>query len=76
MNAEDDGYGKNDFNLYVIPGTEPNITRAACKGEGSGQFAFCSIASPKPGKWTLVLRRKSGTGMGQLVVTKITGNAP
>lgn len=74
MNAEDDGYGKNDFNLYVIPGPDPNIAKAVCKEDGSGQFGFCSIASPKPGKWTLMVRRKSGAGMGQLVVTRIIGN--
>jgi V8-like Glu-specific endopeptidase len=72
MNAEDSGYGANDFDLYVIQGTEPNIEKAVCKEDGSGQFAFCSIPAPKPGKWTILARRKSGTGMGQIVVTKVT----
>jgi hypothetical protein len=71
MNGEDDGSGKNDFDLYVIPGAQPDINRAACSEAGPGQFAFCEIVHPAPGPWTILVRRKQGEGLAQVAVTQI-----
>jgi hypothetical protein len=71
MNGEDDGSGKNDFDLYVIPGAQPNINKAVCAETGPGQFAFCEIARPDPGPWTIVVLRKTGEGRAQVTVTQV-----
>jgi hypothetical protein len=73
MNGEDDGSGKNDFDLYVVPGAQPNINKAVCSETGPGQFAFCEIARPKPGSWTIFVQRKKGEGLAQVTVTKVFG---
>jgi hypothetical protein len=71
MNGEDDGSGKNDFDLYVIPGAQPDINRVACSEAGPGQFAFCEVAHPEPGPWTIVVLRKKGEGLAQVTVTHV-----
>jgi V8-like Glu-specific endopeptidase len=75
MNGEDDGSGKNDFDLYLIPGAQPNINEAVCAEAGPGQFAFCEIARPEPGPWTIVVLRKKGEGLAQVTVTQVFSRA-
>jgi hypothetical protein len=75
MNAEDNGQGSNDFDLYLVPGRDANLTRAVCKENGTGQFAFCTVSSPRPGPWTIVTRRKIGVGAGQIVITRIPSDS-
>ena len=69
MNGEDDGKGKNDFDLLLFSG--PTRTNAACEQSGSGQFAFCQIEHPQSGLWSISLRRKKGEGAAQLTVTVV-----
>jgi hypothetical protein len=42
MNGEDDGAGKNDFHLFVIPGALADI-KAPCLENGLGE-----VAHPQP----------------------------
>ena len=69
MNGEDDGEGRNDFDLYLGSGNQVDLARAACTQNGSGQFAFCDVPRPKSGPWTIVVIRKKGEGLAQLSVT-------
>jgi hypothetical protein len=71
MNGGDNGKGWNDFDLYLIPGANGDISRAVCSENGSGQFGFCQITKPDPGPWTVVVKRKSGQGLVQIVVTRL-----
>jgi V8-like Glu-specific endopeptidase len=75
MNGEDDGSGKNDFDLFVIRGAQADLSKAVCSEAGPGQFAFCEIARPEPGPWTIVVRRKKGEGFAQVTVTQVLGRA-
>jgi hypothetical protein len=70
MNGEDDGAGKNDFDLFLFQG-RGSSSPAACGEDRAGQFAFCDIKNPFPGDWTIVVRRKKGEGLMQTVVTMI-----
>lgn len=71
MNGEDDGTGRNDFDLFVYRGESASDSMLACKGDGPGQFAFCEIKSPMPGRWTVVVRRKAGQGQVQVSATLV-----
>jgi hypothetical protein len=69
MNGEDDGTGKNDFDLLVYRGERmPGVT-PVCKEDGTGQFAFCEIKAPASGRWTIVATRKTGEGNVQISAT-------
>jgi hypothetical protein len=70
MNGDDNGKGRNNFDLYVIPGNG-TIDNAVCKEDGPGQFAFCTINKPITGQWKAVVRHKRGRGLAQVVVTQI-----
>src|SRR5262249_1784332 len=72
LNGEDDGTGRNDFDLYLVQGQQPDIAQAVCSEDGSRQFGFCEVANPAPGSWTVVIKRKKGEGLFQLVVTRLT----
>ena len=66
MNAEDDGSGKNEFGFAVFEGGGASKP-GKCKEDGSGrQFAFCRIARPQPGVWTVAITRKKGEGTVQI----------
>jgi hypothetical protein len=69
MNGEDDGEGRNDFDLFLINGRAD--AAPACAQAGPGQFAFCNIERPEAGSWTISLRRKQGAGDAQLTVTLV-----
>jgi hypothetical protein len=69
MNGEDDGSGKNDFDLAVYQGDRTSGATPFCKEDGSGQFAFCEIKAPASGRWSIVAARKKGEGEVQLSVT-------
>ncbi len=69
MNGEDDGEGRNNFDLYLIPGAAPNPDQSVCAEDGSGQFGFCEIENPTPGPWTILVRRIKGDGLVQITVT-------
>jgi V8-like Glu-specific endopeptidase len=71
MNGDDDGLGKNDFDLFVIRGPQSDISKAVCSETGPGQFAFCEIVHPEAGPWTIVVRRKKGEGFAQVAVTQV-----
>ena len=73
MNGEDDGKGKNDFDLLLFEGSD--TASAACEQSGTGQFAFCQIEQPSTGPWTISLRRKKGEGAAQLTVTIVPAPA-
>jgi hypothetical protein len=73
MNGEDDGQGKNDFDLLVYRGTQTAGASPACDDNGPGQFAFCDIARPQPGPWTIVVRRNKGSGDAQITATLVGG---
>jgi hypothetical protein len=75
MNGEDDDRGNNDFDLFVIRGDQPDTKKAVCSEVGPGQFAFCEIARPEPGSWTILIRRKKGQGLAQVTVTNVVGRA-
>lgn len=70
MNGDDNGKGRNDFDLFLIQGSG-TTAEAVCKEDGPGQFAFCSIHSPPAGPWKAVVRRKQGGGLAQVVVTQL-----
>jgi V8-like Glu-specific endopeptidase len=64
MNAEDDGNGRNEFELSVAGG---NGTKNRCKEDGVGpRFAYCTIDRPAAGVWTIAVKRKKGAGEVQL----------
>ena len=42
---------------------------AACEQTDTGQFAFCEIAHPDIGQWTIAIRRKKGAGFAQISTT-------
>jgi len=67
MNGVDDLSGRNDFDLFVRRGDGHTV----CAEDGPGQFAFCEVADPQPGPWSIVVRRKRGKGLLQLVVTRL-----
>lgn len=69
MNGEDDGEGQNNFDLYLIRGAAPNPNQAVCAENGSGQFGYCEIKNPRPGPWTILVRRIKGDGLVQVTVT-------
>ncbi len=71
LNAEDDGTGKNDFDLSVFRGDRSGPAQAVCNEIGPGQFAFCEINSPQPGSWTVLLTRKKGAGEAQVTTTLV-----
>lgn len=72
MNAEDDGSGKNDFDLSVFRGDHSEPAKAVCYENGPGQFAFCKIDAPQPGSWTALVTRKKGAGEAQVTTTLAT----
>jgi Bacterial pre-peptidase C-terminal domain/Trypsin len=74
LNGEDDGHGKNDFDLYLIKGESGDVGQAVCSEDGAGQFGFCEVLNPAPGPWTAVVKRKKGEGLMQLVVTRLPSN--
>ncbi|QJP14616.1 trypsin-like serine protease [Starkeya sp. ORNL1] len=47
MNGDDNGRGRNNFDLYVIQVSE-GTDRVVCSEEGSGQFGFCRLDDPAP----------------------------
>lgn len=72
MNGEDDGSGRNDFNLYLFaPEESVENAKPTCAEEGTGQFGFCEIPWPKNGVWTIVVRRQIGEGLVQVSVTTV-----
>lgn len=71
MNGEDNGTGKNDFDLFLYSKTEAGTKKAVCKQDGGGQFAFCKVPDPAVGRWIITVRQKKGGGLAQVVVTLI-----
>jgi hypothetical protein len=75
MNGDDNGRGRNDFDLYVIR-VNAGADNVVCAEEGPGQFAFCRFENPHPGAWKVVLKRKKGRGAVQAVVTQLPTAVP
>ncbi len=71
MNGEDNGKGKNNFDLYLIPDGSKNIKKAKCIQNGEGLFGYCQIDNPKPGPWTALVRHDKGSGNVQLTITEL-----
>ena len=69
MNGEDNGDGKNDFDLTVYTGERRPGARPACAENGSGQFAMCELKAPRAGPWTVSVTRKKGEGNAQITIT-------
>lgn len=65
MNGDDNGEGRNNFDLQVSRGGA-----RVCTEDGDGQFAFCRFDDPAPGAWTVTVTRQRGQGLAQLVVTQ------
>jgi V8-like Glu-specific endopeptidase len=76
MNGEDNGTGANDFDLFVYRGAQIDGADPACAETGPGQFAFCEIATPSPGRWSVVVQRKRGKGNVQITATFVGSGAP
>jgi len=70
MNGDDNGKGRNDFDLYVVQ-VDAGGDKIVCTGQGPGQFAFCSFDNPTPGAWKVILKWKKGGGAVQAVVTQL-----
>lgn len=65
MNGEDNGQGRNNFDLAVR-----RAGAVVCNENGDGQFAVCRFDDPEPGTWTVELTRQRGGGRVQAVVTE------
>ncbi|MDR9781130.1 S1 family peptidase [Rhizobium redzepovicii] len=70
MNGDDNGRGRNNFDLYVVRATA-GAESVVCSEEEPGQFAFCRFENPDPGAWKVVVKRKKGEGAVQVVVTQL-----
>lgn len=75
MNGDDNGRGRNDFDLQLIQGGAGG-DKVVCTEDGPGQFAFCNIENPGQGNWTAVVKRKKGRGVVQVVVTQLPAASP
>lgn len=75
MNGEDNGLGRNNFDLYLIPGNTTDTDQAKCIENGTGQFGFCDVDNPLPGPWTALVRRKKGEGLVQITVTLLPNSS-
>lgn len=71
MNGETIEGQSNDFDLFLMKGDTADPSRAVCKEDGKGQFAFCEVEKPGAGPWTILVRRKSGHGRFQVVATRL-----
>jgi hypothetical protein len=69
MNAEDNG--ENDFDLYLIRGSDADIKKPVCAEDGPGQFGYCEVQNPMPGPWRIFVKRKRGRGDVQVTATQI-----
>jgi hypothetical protein len=69
MSGDDNGKGRNNFDLYVSRVTAAGDD-TVCIEEGPGQFAFCRFENPQSGAWKVVVKRKKGRGSVQTVVTQ------
>lgn len=67
MNGEVDREKKNDFDLVL---TDVSNTKV-CSQSGPGQYAFCQVANPESGNWSIAVRRKKGAGEAQVTVTLV-----
>ncbi|WP_306752399.1 trypsin-like serine protease [Paracoccus actinidiae] len=65
MNGDDNGEGRNNFDLQVS-----RDAASVCTEDGDGQFAFCRFDNPAPGAWTVTVTRQRGQGLAQVVVTQ------
>jgi hypothetical protein len=71
MNGEDNSFGANDFDLLVRRGDQLPAAASLCDESGPGQFGYCSIESPLPGTWYVIVRRKRGEGEAQITATLV-----
>ncbi|MCC6765351.1 MAG: trypsin-like serine protease [Deltaproteobacteria bacterium] len=69
MNAVDDGVG--DFDLYVKAGSPPTTSDFDCARAGPNQYGVCTIASPVPGPWYVLVHRYAGAGTYQVTATQL-----
>jgi hypothetical protein len=75
MNGDDNGKGRNNFDLYVSR-VNAGGDEVVCTEEGPGQFAFCRFENPQPGAWKVIVKRKKGGGSVQTVVTQLPSAIP
>lgn len=75
MNGDDNGRGRNKFDLSVAR-TSSGAESVVCNEDGPGQFAFCRSENPEPGAWKVIVKRKKGEGNVQVVVTQLPAAAP
>lgn len=75
MNGDDNGRGRNNFDLYVIR-TKDGADQVVCSEEGLGQFGFCQFNDPMPGAWKAVVKWRKGGGAVQTVVTQLPKPSP
>jgi hypothetical protein len=68
LNAADPFQG--DVDLYLVPGRDQDDrTKAVCTKDDKENFAVCEV-DPKGGEdWTMIVRRRQGTGMFQVTAT-------
>jgi hypothetical protein len=71
MNGEENDQLRNDFDLYLYKGPVISTSQPICVRNGSSQFASCQIEKPASGVWTAVVKRKSGNGLFQIIVTQL-----
>ena len=76
MNGEENENVSNDFNLFVYRGAQVSNAKPVCAEAGLGQFAFCDIAGPSPGQWSVVVQRVRGKGKAQITTTLVGSGTP
>lgn len=69
FNAADDG--RNDFDLYVRFGEPPTVDDWDCAEIGPGQYGYCELIYPEPGRWYAMVRREAGEGIYQLAAATL-----
>jgi len=75
MNAQDRGNNADAFNIsavFVAAGAAD--ATGGCAVQGDLQFKSCSVASPRSGEWDVMVTRRRGSGLFQLVVTIFTAD--
>ena len=65
--------GDADFDLFVHG---PSPGPPECSDNRPGQYGFCTVAAPDPGRWSIVAGATEGDGPYQLTVAAFGGEPP
>ncbi len=61
--------GRNNFDLYVKPGSPPSTTDSECADTRDSAYGSCEVTSPAAGTWHALARHVAGHGELQLTAT-------